>query len=233
MKRALGASSLLLALLFGGCANPLGYTTPRTVPPGQVVQIASIEAYDFRTGDSSLLVPSAPSYQLRLGVVERVDVGFRLSNFSGLGLDLKYNFHQSELFDVALDPSVQRLGIVALVFWGDAELRDEPPADAFAFDLPLLAGINLKPELSLVLRAGFLYITDARDSEEDYDWLPDDSPWRLVHAGAGLDVRLTPRFAVHPAVSMLVDATNGELRGVVGGIGFAFGSLPRHHGQSL
>jgi len=223
----------ILALLLPGCPNPLGYTTPRTVEPGKVVQIASLEAYDLRVGQSSLLVPSAPSYQVRLGVVERVDVGLRLSNFSGLGVDLKLAFYQSEGLDLALDPAMQRLGVVALLFWGDPELRDDPPADAFSFDLPLLAGINLQPELSVVLRGGFLFVTEAGDAEERYDWLPRDTPWRLVHAGAGVDFRLSPRFAVHPAFSVLVDVGNAEVRGIVGGLGFAFGRLPRYTGQSL
>lgn len=233
MKRALGAVATLFALGLSGCPNPLGYTTPRTVAPGEVVQIPSLEVYDLRVGDSSLLAPSAPSYQVRLGVVERVDAGLRLSNFSGLGLDLKYNFFQSDTLDLALDPSVHRLGVVALLFWGDPELRDDPPADAFSFDVPLLAGFNLNPELSLVLRGGFLLVTEASDSEESYDWLPEGTPWRVLHGGAGVDVRLTPSFAVHPAFSVLVDATNGEIRGFVGGIGLALGRLPRFRGQSL
>src|SRR5262245_25499766 len=96
-----------------GCPSPNIYGPPRTTPPGEVSHAFAAEGVGFSLTDHEtgtrvkFFSPTAPSYNLRVGLVERLDFGFRVAQFSSLGADLKWNFVKSETLDLAIDPSIQ------------------------------------------------------------------------------------------------------------------------------
>src|SRR5690606_6869743 len=133
------------ALLLTGCPNPNTYGTPRTVAPGKVSHSVAAEWVGWRfearhideTGEpvpgepavteaGSIIVP--PTYMLRLGISEQVDIGFRAANMTSIGGDVKFNFLRSEVVDLAVDPGIQWMFVGFSVYH---------------VHVPLLVGINL------------------------------------------------------------------------------------------
>src|SRR6478736_2620588 len=111
---ALGA----LACLCTGCPNPNTYGTPRTTPVGKISHTIAMEGFRYSVDDTKnggtkgdATLPNFPTYQLRVGVLDTLDIGARLSNMSSLGADVKWNFLKSDVFDLAIDPGFQVLHI--------------------------------------------------------------------------------------------------------------------------
>src|SRR5256885_809242 len=105
---------LLLAIVVSctGCPNPNTYGTPRTVPSGKLSHTVALEGYNFSLVTTRLnqapngtLAPETkresntyghlPTYQMRIGLADRFDLGVRIANLSSLGFDVKYNFIKS------------------------------------------------------------------------------------------------------------------------------------------
>src|SRR5688572_24428509 len=108
-----------------GCPNPQTYGTPRTTPSGKIQHTVALEGFHaaaksvtttstgpggtpvVREDTSTLTLPMMPTYQLRVGVADRVDIGARVTNLSALGGDVKWNFVKGESVDLAVNPGVQ------------------------------------------------------------------------------------------------------------------------------
>ncbi len=194
----------VLGLLASGCPNPNIYGTPRTLPKGKIAHTIAVEGVGYRftrkdeyvtNGEqasvgAALLVP--PSYSLRVGLVDRLDFGLRAANFSSLGLDLKANFLRSEAFDLAIDPFVQ---------WSFSGINTTH------IHLPLLVGFNPSRDLTILLTPGMMYGVSNLDTktENDLSELKQIMGTAGFYArlGVGLDVRLTPRFGIHPEITVL------------------------------
>lgn len=95
------AGLLIAALALGGCPDPETLGTPRTIPRGQIAQTVALTAIGSRDngafGGTSALSSSLPTYMIRVGLADRVDVGLRLSRLTSLGADAKINFLRGPL----------------------------------------------------------------------------------------------------------------------------------------
>jgi len=154
-------------------------------------------------------------------------LGFRISP-SALAADLKWNFLRSSRFDVAMVVGAQAL------------LAPAPPSKGTAYlDAPLIAGINLLEELTVVPAVGLSYGFGSQPEPETAEFFgptrvnpprPSDAGGWLLRFGAGLDVRFTERFAVQPEVTMVrvLDPVSETSHFYVAGLGFNFGALPNY-----
>lgn len=215
--------AIAVSFLCAGCPNTNLDTTPRPVPKGHVVHTLAIQA--FRGAGTG--VSEAPVYGLRTGVASRADLGFRISP-TALAADLKWNFIRSTRFDLAL------------VLGGQALRAPARPSKGTAYlDAPLLAGINLSHELSIVPAVGLSYGFGSQPEPESAEVFgptrvnpprpPDAGGW-LLRFGAGLDVRFTERFAIQPELTMVrvLDPEAEAAHFYVAGLGFNFGALPNY-----
>lgn len=220
-----------LGFLATGCPNPNTYGTPRTIPKGKVAHTIAAEGVGYRftrrdayvsetePRDVSTAIPVLPSYMLRVGIVDRLDFGFRVANFTSLGVDLKANLVRTPSFDLAIDPMVQWAGLVV---------------DTTHYHLPLLLGINLSDSFSIVATPGIMYATSNLNQDEDFAEIEQlmGTTGLSARFGIGFDARVSPKFAVHPELTFmraLDPPTNTEFENVtlfVFGVGFNIGALP-------
>jgi hypothetical protein len=233
--RKCGAAALGLSVLASGCLNPNTYGTPRTTPVGEVQQTLAFEVVSYRavsrfegTSQSQTEAgntPLAPTYALRYGLSETLDIGGRFGNFSSLGTDLKWNFFKTDVIDVALDP-----GVTSFVVF-DGIGGDGANVHVYA-NAPLLFGINPGPELTIAPSVGLGY--GLNTNEQAFNNSQEAiaaTEALLLQAGLGLDFRLSSYFAIHPEMSVI-----RRLSGPAGsamiwytfGLGFSWGALPNY-----
>lgn len=225
------------AALCTGCPNPNTYGTPRTTPAGRVQHTLAAEGIGLswdqpvttvdsagnpttREVSESATVPNFPSYQIRIGVADEVDVGVKVLNMSSLGADVKWNFIKSDGFDMAVVPGFQ-------VFHFSV---NDNGYTQFYGNLPLLFGINVGDSVTFVPSAGVTYslgsatATDSSDNSAAYS---DSGLW--LRGGIGFNFRISPKFALHPEITFLKNMpSDNEIDTLlyVFGIGFNFGTLP-------
>jgi hypothetical protein len=230
---ALGA----LAALCTGCPNPNTYGTPRTTPVGRVQHTIAAEgiglSWDQPVTTSNgtttnttevsenATLPNFPSYQLRIGVAEELDVGVKLLNMSSIGADVKWNFIKSDSFDMAVVPGFQ-------VFHFSV---NDNGYTQFYGNLPLLFGINVGDSVTFVPSAGVTYslgsATVDTDSDSSSNAYSNGGIW--LRGGIGFNFRISPKFAMHPEITFLKNLpSDNEVDTLlyVFGLGFNFGSLP-------
>lgn len=230
MRFAAGAAGAALAVLCSGCPDPNIYGTPRTTPPGKLSQVAAVQFGRYQFGDpkqdpdesedTTTILP--PTYQVRLGVLDTVDVGVHLALLSSLGADVKWNFVKTDSFDMAIDPGLQ-------AWYSDScSPGGRSRGQLFGY-LPLVFGVNASDVVTLVPTAGIAY---GCMSSPPTRFGSDAAAARglVMRVGFGLDVRLTPRFGFHPELTYLrylgLDS-QPTLSWVALGLGFNFGSLPQ------
>jgi hypothetical protein len=204
------------------------YTTPRTLPPGTVQWQVAPEvigvSYDITaatpagttTTTVTDVVPMVPSFGARIGVTDGFDIGLRLSNFDSIGADAKI-LAVKGAFDLAFDPGLQGYYVdIAGVGVGVVYLH-----------APLLLGVNVSPNVSLVFTPGVV-LEAASVSVNNGSGVTGaaSATGVLARLGAGIDVRITPRFAIHPEFTAMrsFGDTNGLI--FVGGFGFNIGAQP-------
>jgi hypothetical protein len=229
----LGAACVCLTLSLSGCPNPNTYTTPRTLDPGKVQwQIApEVIGVSYNTPTTGVdangnpvttttnvtgVLPMIPSFGVRVGLVDGLDLGVRLQNFDSLAADLKIRLLKGR-FDVALDPGLQ----------GFYESLSGTGVGVVYFHAPVLLAYNFSEKVSLVLSPGFVYalvtatvtdasgVTGSASAEGAYGRL-----------GLGFDFRVSPAFAIHPEVTFMREFGNENALIWIGGIGFNIGAQP-------
>lgn len=217
------AAAPLAFVTLTGCPNPNTYGTPRTIAAGKVQVVASLEGVGLSdtqttgTGNQTytFYAPTLPSVGVRVGVADSVDLGFRFSNLTSLGVDGKFNFLRTPAFDMAVDPGVQGAYLSAN---GDN-------FGLFYFNLPLLLGINFSRALTLVLTPGFTYLVataDVNASGTSAAVVSASAP--LARLGVGLNIRIGPRFALQPEVTALRGFDSEEPTYWNFGLGFVIGT---------
>jgi hypothetical protein len=231
-REGVAFASAGLVLLLAGCPNPNTYTTPRTLHPGQVQwQLApEVIGVDYSatygsTDASGNLVktktssvwPMLPTFGARIGVAEGLDIGLRAPNLEPLAADAKIRLLKGRL-DVALDPGFQ-------LYYGSAN------GSGFAvvyLHAPVLFGINLSEEVSLVLSPGLVYAdTTASGAVPSGPTGSSTAEGLMARLGAGFDFRVDRKLAIHPEVTLVRQFTGSQdLLLCVGGIGFNFGAQP-------
>lgn len=156
------------------------YVTARTTPSGQVSHGIAVEGGAMiNKADGRVFGGAVMGYQLRVGLGDYVDAGLRVSPWPRL--DLKVNFFRSDSADIAVDPSSELLYI--------------PVHDASGFlfraGVPFLVDLNVSERASIVLHIGPQYLGDFEEDEHSIG----------VNAGVGVQVRITPIFAIQPELS--------------------------------
>lgn len=215
----ISAAGLCVAVT--GCPSPSLYTTPRTIPRGTIQHTVAAEAIGVAGGGAAGFVPTLPTYQLRLGVHEQVDLGFRIANMSGLGADLKWNFLRSRGFDLAIDPGFQ------IYLWGVSSSSDASSFVIGYAHLPLLLGFNFGESVTLLLSPGFSWGFGSLSNSEGTTGFASGA---LARFGVGANFRLTRGFALQPEVTFLKPFEQFSDSGVfiTFGIGLQFGAMPDH-----
>lgn len=227
-----------LAALCTGCPNPNTYGTPRTTPAGKVQHTIAAEGIGFAwdqptldasgnptTESNSATLPNFPSYQLRIGVADQVDVGVKLLNMSSLGADVKWNFIKGDTFDMAAVPGFQVVHFSV----------NDNGFTQFYGNLPLLFGINVGDSVTFVPSAGVTYSLSsgelADNSDSNSASFSEGGLW--LRGGIGFNFRISPKFAMHPEITFLKNiADDNEVDTLlyIFGLGFNFGSLPVYGG---
>jgi hypothetical protein len=216
------------ALFCTACPNPNTYMTPRTVEPRKLSHSIAAEGMGVQTttstGRASMSFPTFPSYAVRIGLAERWDIGIRVTNFSSLGADGKFNPVRTEYFDLAFDPGVQLFSYSA----GAGSNADS--LFIGHLHVPLLLGFNMGESVSLVLSPGasFGFAASTLDASEDVRDTAFTKTGFFGRLGAGLDFRLLDNFALHPELTFLDDFRSDSTLIYVFGLGFNFGALPRY-----
>ena len=227
------APLLLLPFFLSGCPNVNTYGTARTTPKGSVHHGISAEGWGFnaeiettdssgatQTQDVQFFLPLPPSYHLRWGVADQVDLGFHVNNMSSLAFDAKVNLFKGRL-DLALDPGVQWYNVTVGTDSNNESLN------VFYFHGPLLIDFNVSETLSFVLTPGVVYALVSTDLIADSDLqraTTTDGVFGRI--GLGVNIRATKKFAVHPEVTVMRNFGSSKALTYMAGISFNFGSLP-------
>jgi hypothetical protein len=238
----LGAIGVAAALCTG-CPNPQIYGTPRTTPVGKVQHTVAVEGFGFnikyptpattpgnpppptRQSDSGTL-PNLPTYQLRVGVADTVDIGVRISNLTSVGADVKWNFIKGDTFDMAAVPGFQVFHISAS---GGGEVSGYTQ---FYANLPLVFGINVSDAVTIVPTAGITYgANSASVVSDDSNSAASSVDGIMLRGGLGFNFRISPKFAMQPELTVLKFMNKSEDPSVLlylFGLGFNFGALPEY-----
>ncbi|WP_438019145.1 hypothetical protein WMF18_08795 [Sorangium sp. So ce315] len=224
---------LLVGSLLCGCPNPNSYGTPRTVAPGKIAHSISLESYGYigetldvdvdpNTGattstprTTSGFAPTFPSYQLRAGLTDMLDIGAHLHNLTSFGVDLKVNPVRG-IFDLAVDPGLQYFFLTT----NDASVH------VVYLHAPVMLGVNPADWFSIVVTPGVTYALASGDVVGD-DEAASVGDGLLLRGGLGFQFRTSDSFAIHPEITMMKSV---EGPGLVYnfGIGFNFGALPSY-----
>ncbi|WP_373047544.1 hypothetical protein [Vulgatibacter sp.] len=211
---------LVASLLLGGCTGVQRYGVPRTLAPGDVAHHVSVDVGSFtpaiavgcdgngcdRGGTSMAPVPS---WTLRAGIDEGVELGFGLALDLSLGLDVKVELLRSRSFDLAIAPG--------LTFWGHAGYDvSNQPGPAVAVMLPLLAGINLG-DVTLVPGGGVGLVAGGTETGR-VTWAGSFAAW----------FRLGDGVALAPGVTLFGAPPDEAAPRLVGGLGLVLGDLPSY-----
>ena len=198
-----------------GCASPNLYATPRTVEKGAIVHTIIAEAAAAGAGKLDTGAPMLPSYSLRAGVTDNVDIGVRFANLSTLGVDVKVQLARGTI-DAAINPGVQ-----GLVFIGDPGKKDTVVTYGH---LPLVIGVNASEAVTLYATGGpsFMY----RNVSTELDVRAHSSP--ALRGGLGIQLRVTSGFALTPELTLLRYLDKDHTLFVSAGLGFSFGRLPSY-----
>ena len=232
-------AGMAMGVFLVGCPNPQTYGTPRTTPAGKIQHTVAIEglhasatqtlpatpatpttpASAEREETSSVTIPMLPTYQLRVGVADRVDIGARITNISALGADVKWNFLKSQNVDLAVAPNIQvnyfsANGATIFILHGH---------------LPLLFGYNFNESSTLVLAGGLSTAYASGSATGDAGTRTVASGGNIgARAGLGLQFRVSKKFALHPEITGIKFFNDQSNLWVVFGLGFNFGHLPSY-----
>jgi hypothetical protein len=234
MTRAwLGSAALGLVLALSGCPNPNTYTTPRTLDRGTVQWQVAAEGIgvDYKASygstdsngnpiktDVVAGLPMVPTFGVRFGAAEGLEIGLRLPNGEPFAADTKIRLLKGPL-DVALDPGLQ-------IYLGSTNNNSFA---ALNLQAPVLLGFNFSENVSLVLSPGLVYAQNTGATNVYPYGVAGSSTAAgfMARLGVGFDFRVSRRFAVHPEVTLVRQFTGSEdLLLCVGGIGFNFGAQP-------
>lgn len=210
-RSCLGAVSLVgLVTFLAGCPNPQTYGTPRTLDPGKWQIVAAVEGVGvsvlgpkttYVNGVATttneregVFLPNLPSVGARVGLADRVDLGFSLRNLYGPTLDLKINFLKTKHFDMAVAPMVNYFPVLS----GNGSLN------LFYFHVPLLLGINFSEMVSLVITPGFAYalavgtgdVTTTNGASYNTS-----APW--ARGGLGVNIRANRKISITPEFTIM------------------------------
>ncbi|MEO8182651.1 MAG: hypothetical protein ABI895_27780 [Deltaproteobacteria bacterium] len=224
---------LCFTLLLAACVNPNTYTTPRSLPPGAATFTVAPEVSGFGGSlngawDFGRTLPIPPTLGFRYGLSESVDFGARVASLTAAG-DLKWNFLRSQLFDLAVVPGFQ-LYVVPNVGASDVSENVSQDMPVALLHAPVLLAVNLTPNFSIVPSLGVSYSLAEQPPSAASDIELSQVLYGLFgRAGLGLDLRVTPSFALHPELTLLRGFGDSEgFLVFTGGLGLVFGRLAQY-----
>lgn len=207
---------MLAMLTFAGCPSPNRYGTPRTIPVGKVAHVFAAEAASYGEGAGL-----GPTYEIRLGAMDRVDAGIRLGMLTTIGGDLKFNFERSKQFDLAIDLNIQYTFASTDASDGCDTFCGPSGRWMYAY-APLLIGLNVDPDFALVGQLGGAHSWLVSGSSYTGDERPHDYMWL---GGFGLAIRASQQLLLQPEVSYLREFETSRDRAtrhaITFGLGFA------------
>jgi hypothetical protein len=207
---------VLAALALSGCGTIGAYTTPRTLAPGDVTGGAAIELRPILRSGSWSLIPSFIA-QVRVGVVERFDVGVHTNDADSFGLDAKLWLVKSPRFDLAVVGGFDTYLVLGLFESGTSTVTRSHAG--------LIVGVNLTRKVSLTAWSAMTRLDWTGQPLGEIDGT---GQW-TGQGGFGVDIRVTPHFAMHPGVSLVYWGTNTSDApdwGVMYGVALTGGRLP-------
>ncbi len=202
-----------------GCTSPNTYATARTVAPGSVTHSLAFEGVGYTGSQGTGALPVLPTYALRAGIVDRVDLGLRVGSLTELGADVKVNVLRGD-FDVAIAP-----GAECFLEWEYNPAQTRRSGAQAYFHLPLILSYNVSKELSLVGVPGFTYVTGLPVSNDFVRTQVFGGGASVARLGVGIDYRYRKNRAIHPEITVL-QSMSSSAAVVVFGVGFAFGGIP-------
>lgn len=222
--RIVRTPALALAVLaVAGCPTAQTWTTARTVAPGRMQHTVGVEvvgvtiedrtvAGETTIDDPGLVGVPFPAYVLRLGLLNGLDAGLKLSATGTFSLDGKVQLLRGRTIAVALDP-----GITAPFAF-----------EYVTFNLPVLLSIEAGGGFTLTVYPKSSY---ALVLHEGTDTAIDGL---LVGGGAHVQIRVVPGFAVTPSFEVQALAWGKDRTSTVieFGIGFSFGALPEEQDEA-
>lgn len=209
------------------CPSPNLYSTPRTVAPGKVVHTLAAEGLSIRKRDSAGLGPSFdgvtfPVYGARLGIVDRVDLGFRYAGSATFGVDPKIWMIKGPI-DVAVNPAAH---CQTAFMWG---WEPNPHGDGGSSNksamlrlyFPLVLGWELSRWATIVATPGAAWGADLSGRSGEDGW--------MARSGLGLNLVGSSRVSFQPEVTWLRTLDRAPRASmVVFGLGVSFGELPEN-----
>jgi hypothetical protein len=190
-----------------GCVSANTYTVPRTLDPGDVqVQVAG-EAYAYSsrvttpssdggspsTSTVSGATPVLPTLGVRWGVADGLELGVRIANFESLAGDAKVRLLRGT-FDLAVDPGLQIMYVPTSTH----------EFGLFYFFLPLLLGVNVSDDVTLVAAPGVAYsIATASSTDADKASRAGGSTDAKATFGFGVNIRSSDKLAFFPEVTCM------------------------------
>lgn len=213
----------LAALCLTGCPSMNTYTTARTVPQGTIQHTVALEGLGASVRGATVFVPTLPTYQLRYGLTDRIDIAGRISNLTSIGGDIKFNLLRGG-FDLSIDPGFQvtYLGAVS------TSSGDSVSLGIAYINIPFLLQLNFSDSFGLILTPGFTYALayGGATSSLSGDRGVYTSSGALARLGVGVNVRVGNMFALQPEFTTL---WNPDTEGFIFnfGIGLQIGSIPR------
>lgn len=235
---ALGAASSLT-----GCPNPNTYGTPRTVAPGKLSHTVAVEGFGYKVKTTcspqpctapqdSGSTPTLPTYQLRVGLGDRFDIGARVANMTSLGADFKWNFVKSQMFDAAIDPGFQFFKVTTSSVDANGNSVDASTNVVYLHG-PFLLALNAGEAFSVVLTPGVTYgvISTSVNADKGIG-VAQTTKGAMGRIGIGFDFRVFDSFALHPEVTFLQSFGSPSRLLYIYGLGFNFGHLPSYADQS-
>jgi hypothetical protein len=216
----------LVSPSLAGCASPNTYATARTVPQGDFQHTVAVEGIGFHSSQGTGALPILPTYQLRVGVLSRMDVGARIGSLTEAGADVKVNFLRGPL-DLAIAG-----GAEAFLEWHydphptDPGHKRRTGARAF-LHVPLIASYNFSKELSLVGTPGIAYVIGRKVNADSVRTQAMDGGTLAVRLGIGIDYRYKKGRAIHPEITWLQSTEKAQTI-VLFGVGFNFGDAPSY-----
>jgi hypothetical protein len=230
-----GAGALVLLT---GCPNPNLYTTPRTLEPGKLQWNLAGEGIGINYNETittgvaangtpitaqqstSVWSPMLPSFGVRYGLVDGLELGAHVQNLDSLEADLKVRLLKGT-FDLAVDPGVQG-------FYYSITVNNSTTSIAVTYlHLPLLMGVNFSKSVSFVASPGFAWAvvsgsaTDANGTQG-----ASATSGAIGRLGLGFDFRIGSKFALHPEITFLKAFSSTDATMYIFGLGFNFGAMP-------
>lgn len=213
---------LCVPLGLAACASPNLYISARPLGAGMIQHAIALEGLGAVTPSGSALVPTAPTWQVRVGLGPRVDLMGRLANLSGLGLDVLVSLYEGPV-DVAVVPGVR--GAYLPFSAGRPGM--------VSGHLPLLVAVHLDDRWTLVATAGGGFLAALGGSASAVgtslalaENTEASSQGFFVRAGLGVRWRVTQGLILHPEVTVLFSPATGRTA-IVGGVGLVFGGMEK------